>query len=80
VIGGLERRNSDHALDLPIDEWLPYGPHGRMGSMPETTPLPPFLSLTHFLDGQTVVNALPRDALRAGVHLRCPSAPPARSR
>ena len=49
-------------------------PHGRMGSMPETTPLPPFLSLTHFLDGQTFVNALPRDARRAGVRVRCPLA------
>jgi hypothetical protein len=35
---------------------------------------------SYAFDGQPLVNAFPRDAQRAGVHPRCPSAPRARSR
>ena len=71
-------RNSDHALDLPIDESFPL--RTARGSMPETPASPSRVSRTHDLGGQALLNALPHDARRAAVHPRCPSAPPARSR
>jgi hypothetical protein len=53
-----------------------HGQHAR----DHTKLAPSRVSRTHVLGGRAFVSALPRDARRAGVHPRCPSAPPRRSR